>query len=83
MALEQVNNYDLELSDLQMPEMDCYQATASIRALSGRKYSDLPVIILTASAKPGICDLAFAAGMNDYVSKSFKPDELYAKLALY
>lgn len=81
--LVQINDYDLVLMDLQMPEMDGYQATAKIRALPEKKYLDLPIIALTASAMLDIRDIAYTSGMNDFVSKPFNPNELYAKLAVY
>ena len=77
----QKNNYDLVLMDLQMPEMDGYQATAEIRKLPGQKYAELPIIALTASATLDIKDIAFAVGMNDYISKPFNPTDLYNKIA--
>lgn len=84
-ALEKVqaNDYDLVLMDLQMPEMDGYEATRHIRRLSGEKYQNLPIIALTASAMMDIKDIAFTVGMNDYISKPFSPAELYAKIASY
>ncbi|MCE7063772.1 PAS domain-containing protein [Dyadobacter sp. CY326] len=79
----QETDYDLILMDLQMPEMDGYEATARIRCLPDSKYADLPIIALTASAMLDIKDIAFRVGMNDYVSKPFTPNELYAKIAAY
>ncbi|GGN02464.1 hypothetical protein GCM10010967_41370 [Dyadobacter beijingensis] len=84
-ALEKVraNDYDLVLMDLQMPEMDGYEATRHIRRLPDEKYKRLPIIALTASAMMDIKDIAFTVGMNDYISKPFSPAELYAKIASY
>lgn len=84
-ALEKVqaNDYDLVLMDLQMPEMDGYEATHHIRHLPDEKYRQLPIIALTASAMMDIKDIAFTVGMNDYISKPFSPAELYAKIASY
>jgi signal transduction histidine kinase/CheY-like chemotaxis protein len=79
----QHNDYDLILMDLQMPEMDGYQATIEIRKLPEEKYKKLPIIALTASAMLDIKDHAFAAGMNDYISKPFNPDELHQKIENY
>jgi PAS domain S-box-containing protein len=81
--LVQRNNYDLVLMDLQMPEMDGYQATTNIRKLPGEKYADLPIIALTASAMLDIKDTAFAVGMNDYISKPFNPNDLYTKISAH
>ncbi|MCF0070619.1 PAS domain-containing protein [Dyadobacter sp. CY261] len=84
-ALEKVklHDYDLVLMDLQMPEMDGYEATRHIRLLPEEKYRQLPIIALTASAMMDIKDIAFTVGMNDYISKPFSPAELYVKIAAY
>ena len=82
-TLVQINNYDLVLMDLQMPEMDGYQATTAIRALPGEKFQNLPILALTASAMLDIKDKAYTVGMNDYISKPFNPNELYKKIAFY
>jgi CheY-like chemotaxis protein/nitrogen-specific signal transduction histidine kinase len=76
----QKEDYDLVLMDLQMPEMDGYQATKEIRKLDHVKYQKLPIIALTASAMLDIKDKAFEVGMNDYISKPFNPNELYKKI---
>lgn len=84
-ALEKAKtgSYDLVLMDLQMPEMDGYEATRQIRAIGTKAFSNLPIVALTASAMIEIQDKAYAVGMNDYVSKPFNPDELYQKIARY
>jgi len=79
----QVTDYDLVLMDLQMPEMDGYQATVKIRKLPAAKFKALPIIALTASAMVEIKDQAFAVGMNDYISKPFNPNELHRIIAFY
>ncbi|WP_229238627.1 hybrid sensor histidine kinase/response regulator [Dyadobacter sp. Leaf189] len=79
----QLADYDLVLMDLQMPEMDGYEATLKIRQLPGEKYANLPIVALTASAMMDIKDIAFTVGMNDYISKPFSPAELYSKIASY
>jgi PAS domain S-box-containing protein len=77
------NDYDLVLMDLQMPEMDGYEATLKIRQLPGEKFAKLPIVALTASAMMDIKDIAFTVGMNDYISKPFSPAELYSKIASF
>lgn len=82
-ALVQANDYDMVFMDLQMPEMDGYQATLKIRMLEGQRFENLPIIALTAAAMLDIKDTVFSVGMNDYISKPFNPQELHAKIALY
>ena len=68
-------DFDLLLMDIQMPVMDGFEATARIRAqeTAGRR---TPIIALTARAMKGDAQMCFDAGMDDYVSKPFKPREL-------
>ena len=75
------NKYDLVLMDLQMPVMDGFEATKVIRSL--KKFDDLPIIALTASAVLEIQDAAMDAGMNDFVTKPFNPQNLYNKIQQY
>lgn len=75
------NSYDLILMDLQMPEMDGYEASLLIRSLPEERYRHIPIIALTADVMPEVKEKAISAGMNDYISKPFNPRELYGKLA--
>jgi two-component system sensor histidine kinase/response regulator len=67
--------YDLVLMDLQMPEMDGYQATAKIRA--DPRFAKLPVIAMTAHATLEERERCLAAGMNDHISKPIDPGALF------
>lgn len=67
-------NYDVVLMDVQMPEMDGYQATAQIRTLPDPAKSQIPIIAMTAHAMVGDREQCIAAGMNSYVSK---PIQIY------
>jgi PAS domain S-box-containing protein len=72
--------YALVLMDCQMPVMDGYKATAEIRRSQG--YSlHLPIIAMTAGAMVEDRDRALAAGMDDYISKPFKREELESLIA--
>jgi len=81
LAIEAVKakRYDLVLMDIQMPEMDGYDATREIRKLPG--FMDLPIIAMTAHAMKGDREKCLAAGMNDYVSKPIEVEQLTAVMA--
>ncbi|QEC75543.1 ATP-binding protein [Mucilaginibacter ginsenosidivorax] len=80
--LMQYGNFDIILMDLQMPVMNGLDATMEIRKMADPKKSLIPIIALTASALLDIKEKIFEAGMNDYVSKPFKPDELLEKMQM-
>ncbi len=73
--MAQKEPFDVILMDIQMPEMDGYEATIAIRNTAGINQKTL-IIALTASAMVSQKDQAFAVGMNDYLSKPFKPQQL-------
>lgn len=72
-------DYDLILMDCQMPEMDGFDATRRIRALRGRK-AETPIIAMTANAIKGDRERCLEAGMDDYLAKPVKIDDLKALL---
>jgi len=78
------DSFDLILMDIQMPEMDGFEATGKIRALEQQAASNrqpatgnIPIIAMTAHAMKGDREKCFEAGMDDYVSKPINPEALF------
>ncbi|TKB97254.1 response regulator [Pedobacter cryotolerans] len=74
------NNYDLILMDIHMPILDGFEATALIRNDANQLKAKTPIIALTASVALDAREKIAQAGINDFVSKPFNPDELKEKL---
>jgi CheY-like chemotaxis protein len=70
--------FDVVLMDLQMPEMDGFQATTTIR--SNPRFAALPIVAMTAHATTEERARCVAAGMNDHVSKPIDPSALFRTL---
>jgi CheY-like chemotaxis protein len=71
--------YDLILMDVQMPLLDGFACTRKIR----KHLKDIPIIAVTASPKNEVIAQIADCGMNDFVSKPFKPNELRSKMLEY
>ncbi len=78
-AVERVklHDYDLVLMDVQMPVMDGYRATQAIRSMSGPR-ATVPIVALTANGMKAEVDRCLDAGMDGFVPKPFKTEELKA-----
>jgi two-component system sensor histidine kinase/response regulator len=72
---------DVVLMDLQMPEMDGFQATARLRSES--RFATLPILAMTAHATTEERQRCLAAGMNDHIAKPIDPDNLIATVARF
>jgi len=71
------DSFDIILMDVQMPEMDGYEATRQIRKLG---YTSIPILAMTANAMKGDRELCLEAGMNDYITKPIKRDIVFNML---
>ena len=69
--------FDVVLMDIQMPELDGFGATAEIRRLEEGTDRRIPIVALTAHAMAGDEARCLEAGMDAYVSKPFRPEELF------
>lgn len=73
-------DFDLLLLDLQMPVKDGFEVASYIRNLSDTMKSDIPIIALTASSFVEVKEQLEQAGINDFISKPFIPDDLLSKI---
>jgi PAS domain S-box-containing protein len=72
--------FDLVLMDVQMPEMDGFQATAAIRETEKATGKHIPIVAVTAHALKEDLERCLQAGMDDYISKPIQPAELFRAL---
>jgi two-component system, sensor histidine kinase and response regulator len=76
LAAYQRQPFDLILMDVQMPEMDGFEATAAIRSVEPQG-AHIPIIAMTAHALKGDRELCLEAGMDAYIAKPIRADELF------
>jgi signal transduction histidine kinase/DNA-binding response OmpR family regulator len=72
--------YDIVLMDIQMPNMDGYEAAKQIRALDDKAKASIPIVAVTANAFEEDRDLALAAGMNGHLAKPYDVPAIMEKL---
>ncbi len=75
--------YDLLLTDCHMPNMDGYELAKKIRQSANPQFEKLDIIAITANAMKGEREICLAAGMNDFITKPIKLDQLKEILSCY
>jgi CheY-like chemotaxis protein len=78
-----VNYYDLIFMDVQMPNMNGYEATRAIRALRREDAVRVPILAMTANAYREDIDNAIESGMNSHLSKPVNIDDIMGALRKY
>jgi PAS domain S-box-containing protein len=80
---ENPEKYDLIIMDVQMPEMDGYEATRTIRAMDTPKAKNIPIIAMTANAFKEDVERCLEAGMNDHLAKPIDEKSVIEKITRY
>ena len=83
LATLEKGTFDLILMDVQMPEMDGREATAAIRRREQGTGVHLPIVAMTAHAMKGDQEQCLAAGMDGYIAKPIRSEELFATIDRY
>ncbi len=80
LKLMEYNDFDIVLMDIQLPEMNGYEATQMIRTKMPAPKRNIPIIAMTANVMASEEQKCYSAGMNDYISKPFNSKTLYTKV---
>jgi len=83
MISDDPDKYDIVFMDLQMPEMDGFEAARLIRALPSEQNKRLPIIAMTANVFKDDIDACFEAGMDDHLGKPLDIEKVFEKLGKY
>ncbi len=83
MFIQAPDKYDMVIMDVQMPEMDGYEATRHIRALGFGNANDIPIIAMTANVFKEDVERCLAAGMNGHLGKPLDMNEMLRVLRKY
>jgi CheY-like chemotaxis protein len=75
--------YDLIFMDIQMPELDGYEATRAIRALEIERAKTIPIIAISANTFQDDIDKCYESGMNGHIGKPVEIDSLLEELQKY
>ncbi|MCL2497534.1 MAG: ATP-binding protein [Symbiobacteriaceae bacterium] len=81
--LEDPNRYDMIVMDIQMPEIDGYQATMAIRDMDLPQAKMIPIVAMTANAFKEDIELCLASGMNDHLAKPIDEKAVIEKIVFY
>ncbi|MEO5571169.1 MAG: response regulator [Bacteroidia bacterium] len=73
--------YDMVIMDIQMPEMDGYEATKFIRNNFDAPKKNIPIMAMTANVIKEEIEKCFDSGMNSYIAKPFDPEDLFIKIS--
>jgi len=80
---ENPDKYDMIIMDIQMPEMDGYEATRIIRSMDFARAKEIPIIAMTANAFKEDVERCLACGMNDHLAKPIDEKMVIEKMELY
>ncbi|MGB7731975.1 MAG: response regulator [Candidatus Acidiferrum sp.] len=79
-ASARIGNFDVIILDIQMPEMDGFQAASAIREAERSSGAHVPIVALTAHAMKGDEERCLSAGMDGYVTKPIQTKDLFATI---